>query len=190
MRRLSNFAACRNGMAATEFALVLPVMTLLFFGMLEASELLTVKRRVANAANSLVDLVSQEPAIKIADVNDAIAGSRQLLEPTVLSAFSARIVSLVKGPNPDDPVTVHWSVDSEGGVPYAAGQVYDKLGDNLSVRNEASVILVEMDYEYASGLVGRVFSNPFDFTQAAVRWPRKSSRVQLCQTSDPATCTN
>lgn len=190
MRRLTGFAASRDGMAAIEFALILPIMTLLFFGMLEASELLTVKRRVANAANSLVDLVSQEPTIKISEINDAIAGSRQLLEPTVLSSFSARIVSLVKGPNPGDPVTVHWSVDNGGNTPYAVGQTYDKLGDDLSVRNEASVVLVEMDYEYASGLVGRVFTNPFDFTQTAVRWPRKSSRVQLCQTSDPATCTN
>jgi hypothetical protein len=85
---------------------------------------------------------------------------------------------------------VHWSVDNAGNTPYAAGQAYDRLGDNLSVRSEASVILVEMDYGYASGLVGKVFSNPFDFTQKAVRWPRKSSRVQICQTSDPATCTN
>ena len=180
----------RSGIAATEFALILPLMALLFFGMLEASDLLTVKRRIENASNSLADLVSQEPTIEIAEVNDSIVGVKRLLEPTDLSTFSVRIVSLVKGPNPGDPVTVHWSLDDQGDEPYAPGSVYTGLGSDASVRSEASLLLVEMNYEYESGLTSQVFSTPFDFAQKAKRWPRKSSRVQLCASSDPASCTS
>lgn len=187
---LSLFARCRSGIAATEFALVLPLMALIFFGMLEASDLLTVKRKVANAANSLADLVSQEPTIEAADISDSIIGVKRLLEPTDLSAFSVRVVSLVRGSDPDDPVTVHWSIDQDGDEPYASGSVYEKLGDDTTVRNEASLLIVEMDYEYNSGFSGRVFTTPFDFSHTAKRWPRKSSRVQLCTTSDAASCTS
>lgn len=190
MRPVFDFAYCRNGIAATEFALILPLMALLFFGMLEASDLLTMKRKVANAANSLVDLVSQEPTIEAAEVNDSITGIRRLLEPASASDFSVRIVSLVKGANPGDPVTVHWSLDENGDEPYAPGDVYDKLDEDASVRSEASLLVVEMDYEYNSGFSGRVFTMPFDFAQSAKRWPRKSARVQLCQSSDPASCTS
>ncbi len=190
MGPLKIFARCKSGIAATEFALVLPLLALLFFGMLEASDLLTVKRRVANAANSLVDLVSQEPTIEVAEINDSIIGVKRLLEPTALSSTSIRIVSLVKGPNPGDPVTVHWSIDENGDEPYAPGAVYDKLDATATVRSEASLLVVEMDYEYDSGFGGRVFTTPFDFAQSAKRWPRKSARVQLCQSSDPASCTS
>ena len=187
---LLKFASCRRGIAAIEFALILPLMALLFFGMLEASDLLTVKRKVANAANSLADLVSQDPTIEVAEIDDSIVGVRRLLEPADGAGFSVRVVSLVKGPNAGDPVTVHWSLDQDGDEPYAPGAVYDKLDEDTSVRAEASLLLVEMDYEYSSGFSGRIFTMPFDFSQSAKRWPRKSSRVQLCATSDPATCTS
>jgi Flp pilus assembly protein TadG len=184
------FAGSRDGVAATEFAMVLPVMALLFFGMLEASDLLTVKRRIANASNSLVDLVAQEPTITVGQLNDAIVGVVRMMEPTDTSAMSVKVLSLIKGPNPNDPVTVHWSKDDQGAEPYAAGDAYTGLEDDTSINANASLLVVEIDYEYDSGYSGRVFTMPFDFEQKAKRWPRKSTRVQLCQTTDLATCTN
>ena len=180
----------KSGLAAIEFAMVLPLMTLLFFGMLEASDLLTVKRRIANAGNSLADLVSQAPTIKSAEIGDSIAGVKRLLEPTDTSTLSIRIISVIKGPNPEDPVLVHWSRDDRGNTPYPAGSTYVGLDADTTVRAEASLIVVEMDYEYVSALGGRIFSSPFDFSQTAKRWPRKSARVQLCASADPATCTS
>lgn len=189
-RLLLSFGRCRKGLAAVEFALVLPLMTLIFFGMLEGSDLLTVKRRIANASNSLADIVSQEPTITVANINDLITGVKRLLEPTDTSTLSIRVVSVLRGPNPGDPVTVHWSLDNTGSEPYAPGDVYLGISDITSVRSDASVIVVEMDYDYVTSLGGHVFQTPFDFRQEAKRWPRKSSRVQLCQTFDPATCTS
>lgn len=179
-----------DGVAATEFALILPLMTLLFFGMLESSDLLTVKRRIANAGNSLADLASQEPTITVAEINDSIIGVKRLLEPTDTSTLAIRVISVVKGPGADDPVTVHWSLDERGAAPYAPGEIYVKLDRDTNVRPEASLLVVEMDYVYNSEISGRIFSAPFDFSQSAKRWPRKSSRVQLCQTSSPTTCTS
>ncbi|MFZ5616771.1 MAG: TadE/TadG family type IV pilus assembly protein [Pseudomonadota bacterium] len=189
-RSLSEAAACRRGIAAVEFAMVLPIMALLFFGMLEASDLLTVKRRLANASNSLVDLIAQEPSITVAQLDDSVIGVTRLLEPTDTSTLSIRVVSLVRGPNPGDPATVHWSRDENGATPYAAGSVYAGLDDDETINSNASMLVVEFDYDYNSGLSGRVFTTPFNFAQKAKRWPRKSTRVQLCQTSDPATCTS
>jgi Flp pilus assembly pilin Flp len=189
-RRPATLLHDKSGVAAIEFAMVLPLMTLLFFGMLEASDLLTVKRRIANAGNSLADLVSQAPTIQAAEIGDSITGVKRLLEPTDTSTLSIRVVSVVKGPNPGDPVLVHWSHDEQGGAPYPAGSTYVGLDADTTVRAEASLVVVEMDYEYVSALGGRIFSSPFDFSQTAKRWPRKSTRVQLCQSSDPASCTS
>lgn len=190
VRRSTLLLQDKSGLAAIEFAMVLPLMTLLFFGMLEASDLLTVKRRIANAGNSLADLVSQAPTIRAAEIGDSITGVKRLLAPTDTSTLSIRIISVIKGPNPGDPVLVHWSRDDQGNTPYLAGSTYVGLDTDTTVRAEASLVVVEMDYEYVSALGGRIFSTPFDFSQTAKRWPRKSARVQLCQSSDPASCTS
>lgn len=188
--RIRGFAASTSAIAAVEFALVAPLMTLLFFGMMEASDLFTVKRRIANAANSLSDLITHDQTITKAQVADSIIGVKRLLEPTDVSTLSIRIVSVIKGPNANDPVLVHWSIDDTGAAPYAADEVYDKIDNEAMVNNIASLIVVEMDYTYVSALGGRVFDVPFEFSQMARRWPRRSPRVQLCATTDPATCTS
>ncbi len=177
-------------MAAVEFALIAPIMFVLFFGMMEASDLMTVKRRIANSANSLSDLVSHDPMITEAQLADSIVGVKRLLEPTDTSTLTVRVSSVLRGPNPGDPVTVHWSIDNEGAEPYAPGETFTKLSNDAMVNNVASLIVVEMEYTYVTKLGGRVFNTPFEFEQIARRWPRKSPRVQLCATSDPATCTS
>lgn len=183
------FGSERSGLAAVEFALILPVMVLMFFGMLEASDLFTVNRRLANAANSLVDLAAHEPTITHAQLDDIIVGVTRILEPTDTSTVEMRVISISKGSNVADQPTVHWSRDQDGGEPYVQGSTYTGLDDNLSLNANSSLMIVEIEYTYVSGVGGRVFTLPFEFEHKAKRWPRKSTEVQLCATTDTATCT-
>lgn len=183
------FARARSGMAAVEFALILPIMATLFFGMLEASDLFTVNRRLANAANSLADLTAHEPTVTHAQLDDMIIGVTRILEPTDTSSVVMRVVSIQKGAVVAAQPTVHWSRDHLGGQPYAPGSTYTKLNDTLAMPANTSLIVVEIDYTYNSGLTGKVFSIPFEFEHQAKRWPRRSAKVQLCATADTATCT-
>jgi len=177
-------------MAAVEFALILPVMTLLFFGMLEASDLLLVNRKMSTAANSLVDLVSQEDLISKSQVDDAIVGVTRILEPSNTAPLTIKVVSIEKGPNPNDPTLVHWSRDKTGAVPYAAGSNYATLDDDTNLKPGHSMIVVEIEYDYTSGMTGKVFNLPFHFEQLAKRWPRKSTKVQLCDDTAHTMCTS
>lgn len=186
---LGRFASERTGLAAVEFALILPLMTLMFFGMLEASDLFTVNRRLANAANSLVDLAAHEPTVTHAQIDDMIIGVTRILEPTDTSSVVMRVISIKKGPNVDDEPVVHWSRDQNGAEPYPKNATYLGLDDNLSLNANSSLMVVEVEYTYDSSLPGKVFSIPFDFEHSAKRLPRKSGAVQLCATTDTATCT-
>ena len=71
--------ADRSGLAATEFAVLLPVMILIFFGMLEGSDNLTVSRRLAHTANTVGDLAARERTIPYSQLTDLMAGARRLL---------------------------------------------------------------------------------------------------------------
>src|ERR1700726_967518 len=51
----------RSGIAATEFAVIVPVMLVLFFGTVEFSSGIAVDRKVTLIARTLSDLTSQSP---------------------------------------------------------------------------------------------------------------------------------
>lgn len=178
------------GVAATEFALILPMTLLLFFGMLEGSDLLMASRRLSHASNSLADLVAQSPEITFAELSDVMIGVRRELEPSDTSSLTMNVISVIKDPADPNKVVVHWSRDQDGGTPYSAGSQYTKLESTESVSSVASLIVVEFTYTYESGLTSKVFDRPYHFYRQTQRWPRVSARVQLCNDSNPPNCTN
>lgn len=176
----------RKGVAATEFALLLPIMTVLFFGMLEASDALTAARRVGHAANAFADLVGQEKEITKSELDDLIVGVTRMLKPTTASGVSMKVVSVIRDPDTDKAV-VSWSRDNSGGAPYANGERYPKIAKSL-VNKSASLIVVEMSYDYASGLTSQVLGSTFHFDRIVSRWPRQSDEVALCGNSPLPAC--
>jgi len=187
-RPFLSLLADRRGLAATEFAMLLPVMLLLFFGMLEGSDLLIMNRRLAHTANTVADLAARERTVTHAQLNDLLVGARRLLEPTDTSTLTITVVSVVSSGTPARP-TVHWSRDSNGATPYAAGANYVGLGNQATLNPAMSLIVVEIDYTYDSGLTSKVFRRPYVIAFDSKRIPRKSSRVQLCTNATPAVCT-
>lgn len=183
------FVACAAGVAATEFALVLPMTMLLFFGMLEGSNLLLTSRRLAHASNTLADLVAQQPQITHAELADVMIGVRRELEPSDTSTLTMRVISVIRDPGDPSKAIVHWSRDHDGATPYTAGAEYTALGSVQSVNSIASLIVVEFSYIYDSGLTSKVFDRPYTFDRLTRRWPRVSTRVQLCDNASPANCT-
>ncbi|MEQ8178770.1 MAG: pilus assembly protein [Amphiplicatus sp.] len=191
--RLMRAAGDRDGMAATEFALILPLMTSIFFGMLEISDAMMASRRVVNATNALADLVTQEKKIITDDVPKIFEGAKQMLEPTATSGVSMTLVSVKLHDNgtpnnkADDKVVVEWSRDDSGGTPYAVGVDYDKLDDITILQSGVSLIVSELSYQYKSGLTSKILGSPITFDRMASRWPRRSTRVKLC-TPNESTC--
>jgi Flp pilus assembly protein TadG len=69
INRLVDSAATRSkaffanvmGVAAIEAALILPVMLMIYFGLLDLTTVLSANRRVTQMASTLADLVTQSP---------------------------------------------------------------------------------------------------------------------------------
>ena len=167
-----------SGLAATEFALLLPILVMLFFGLVEASTAMTVNRKVAISANTLADLAAQSEFLLEDDMDDLFEGVLSIVEPNDSSGMSLRLVSIVLDDD-DDPV-VHWSRDSLGNTPYTAGAAYTFLEDDDVLRDIGSLIVVEMTYTYHPSITSHVLSSPIVFDRKSIRWPRVSSKVQLC----------
>jgi Flp pilus assembly protein TadG len=65
-RKARDLARDRNGLAATEFAVIVPIMLVMFFGTVEFSSAVAVDRKVTLVARTLSDLTSQA----LLNVND------------------------------------------------------------------------------------------------------------------------
>lgn len=177
------FAADAKGLAAVEFALLAPVMIFLFFAVVEGSNALSASRRVTLAANTLADLASQETRLSTDQAEDLFEGVSQIIAHGEIVA-DVRLVSLVLDVDADK-IVVHWSLDRDGGEPYAPGAEYTELADASILDASTSLIVGEIDYVYTPPLT-RYLIPSVDFKKRASRWPRRSARVLLCET--PSTC--
>ncbi len=184
---MQNLAGCKKGMAVTEFALLLPVLVTLFFGMLETSDVATANRRVAIAVNTMSDLAAQSQMLTYDDVTNLINGASVILDQPGGATFNVNVISVVTDPGTGAPV-IHWSRDELGGQPYTPGDPYTKLDDNTVLSTFGSLIVVEITYPYNPPFTSYFVSAPVVFSKTSIRWPRLVSRVQLCDTVG-GTCT-
>jgi Flp pilus assembly protein TadG len=111
-------ADCR-GIAATEFAIIVPMMLVMFFGTLEFSSAVAVDRKVTLMARTLSDLTSQSLAVTDADLTNFFAAAGGIMTPYPATPTMSTISELYV-----DPATkvarVQWS---QGSAPHAARDV-------------------------------------------------------------------
>lgn len=182
---LRRFLKSRSGIAALEFALIAPVMIFLFFAIVEGSDALTESRRASLAANTLADLVAQESQITAADATQLFNGVSQIMNKAP-GAVTIRLVSVVFDAA-QNRAEVHWSRDNSGGTPYAADSAYARLADPTLFGAGSSLMVVEIQYNWTPSLT-RLLIQSVPFDKIAMRWPRRSPRVQFCIT--PGNCTS
>ncbi len=152
-------------------------MLLLFFGMIEASAAYSTNRRVLLAANTLADLVAQETSITKANLEDLFTGMEDVIDTGGVDV-TFRVVSVVLDADTDE-VKVHWSLDSTGAAPYAAGSVYAGAVDGTLLDDASSLIVAETSYDYSSPISQKVIG-AITMKKTATRWPRMSAKVQYC----------
>jgi Flp pilus assembly protein TadG len=88
-----------RGIAAIEFAMVVPLMLVLFFGTVEFSSGVAVDRKVTLMARTLSDLTSQNISVTTTQLNNIFNASTGIMAPYPSSEVNARIVELYIDPN-------------------------------------------------------------------------------------------
>ena len=174
------FIRQKSGMAATEFAMVLPIIVLLFFGMLEASDAFTVNRRVSHASNAVVDLVGQAERTTPNQIASIFTGAQRMLEPNDTSTLDLKLTSVIRYSSDPDKVVVQWSRDINGGEPYVIGSEFTNIDDDDILIDDMSVLVAEATYVYTNGISNRVIGQPITFEKSTKRWPRLVNEILLC----------
>jgi Flp pilus assembly protein TadG len=143
------FASARSGLAAIEFALILPIMLLLFVGAVQFTDYALCEQKVAKLANTAADLVTQ------GNVHDTgtMTNVWQALNAVVYPYAPGGIRIVVSGLQYSDATNdkVNWSVASGGASPRAVRSlVAVPNGISLaSAGSDTSDILVVAEVTYA-----------------------------------------
>ena len=167
---LTRFRRDREGVSAVEFALIAPVMVLLYLGMVEISMALSVDRKVTNSASALADLVAQDDVITDGEMVDILNAGAAIIAPFDADDYSVRISSVSMSLVGE--VEIDWS-DAQGMPARAAGSQPTLPAGILSPGR--SVVWVEVAYSYNAPF--REITGDFDIEEEFFLRPRQSLTV-------------
>jgi Flp pilus assembly protein TadG len=170
----------QRGVAAVEFALILPVLILLYFGTIETASLFTADRRVANVAGTMGDLVSRaKQTITEDQITDYFQAASAIMQPLPTGPLR-QTVSLLSV-EADGDVTVVWSRPFNGGVVRADDSVFPLPADqqiNVLAREKGFLVAAEVEYSYRP-LFGMVYPNMISLKQTEYFLPRFAGGIEV-----------
>jgi len=183
-----------RGIAAVEFAMVVPIMFFLLVGAVEFSQALTVDRRVTQSASATADLIARAPpqGMSVIQVDSELRIIEQLIQPYDLARLTVRIASVKANAVPGNPGAVNyvvdWSRDNRGATPYSRNSSYTGIPQGLLVAGE-SIIVAEATYNYTPLIFNYFIQNAFNLEERFYLKPRNASCVHLqpinCVTGAP-----
>ncbi len=106
-RAATDLLADRRGLAAVEFAFILPVMMVMLFGTVEFSSAIAIDRKVTLMARTLSDLTSQATTVADSDLTNFFTASIAIMYPYTPTPTSARISEIYV--NASKKATIQWS---------------------------------------------------------------------------------
>ena len=141
-RRAVELVGNNSGVAAIEFAMIIPVMAVLFVGTNEFSAGVAVDRKVTLMARTLSDLTSQNTEVTDDKLTNFFNASKAIMTPYASDPVEGTITELYVNPS-TMKARVQWS---KGAHVHAAGDIID-IPDALKVGN-TYLILSEVKYKY------------------------------------------
>lgn len=145
-RNIRGIFRATEGISAVEFALIAPLMMLIYFACIELSFMMALDRKVTTSTATLGDLTARASVVSDADLDDIFQATRMIFQPSDVKKARMRISSLFEDKG---KVKVAWS-DGCGLPSYTANQEVS-IPSNL-VPTGGSVIYAEIEYDYDSVL--------------------------------------
>lgn len=147
--KAKRFCTDRRGVAAIEFAFIVPVLLVLYFITMEASQAIETSKKVSRIGSMVADLVAQQTTILKADLDAIMKIGTSTLQPYRRSNPKIIITAIQVTDEASPKVLVVWSrkvVDNTYSVDAAAGTA-TTVPTTLKIRN-TFLIRVESDLGY------------------------------------------
>jgi len=194
---LRRFARDRDGVSATEFALILPVMLTLYIGSVELGDGIAINFKTTLAARTVADVASQcgvctvtntgnNGTIDATNMQSILNSSTKVLAPYSTSNVVITLSELKVSPNQTQGV-VQWSC-SLNGTPHTYNTTVAIPNNTLNqLATPVYVLYSEANYPYTPSL-GYVISGTITLNQNALFFPRLTPQITAPTSSQLALC--
>ncbi|MHA7857582.1 MAG: TadE/TadG family type IV pilus assembly protein [Henriciella sp.] len=170
LSRKRSLAKSEDGISAVEFALIAPLMAIIYFGCIELSIMMTLDRKVTGATAALGDLTSRASSVNNDELADIIEASRMVMQPNDMTGARIRITSLYED---DGDAKVAWS-DGCNLSAYSVDQQIT-IPANL-IPEDGTLIMAEIEYDYNSN-IGYFFSSAKELSDTFYLRPRRVDEI-------------
>jgi Flp pilus assembly protein TadG len=171
LSRLRGFARGQDGMAAVEFAVILPVMLTAYLGGVEIGDGVAIDRKVAITTRGVADLASRYTKITDIDMNNILGASSTIIAPYT----SGPLTVTVSGVTIDNRgnATIDWS-NSLNGTAHAKGSAVTLPGTLATAATY--YVWGEVQYAYKPTL-GYVMTGTWTLSNQIFMSPRESATI-------------
>jgi Flp pilus assembly protein TadG len=109
----------RRGVGAIEFAIVAPLLIMVYIGAFEVSVGIAMSRKVNRAASTVSDLLTQNKATNKATLDTMKEVTKHVIAPFAQDGYTLKITGIAVAA--DGTAKVAWSRDQIAGTPYGKG---------------------------------------------------------------------
>lgn len=173
---LTRFRGDQRGVSAVEFALIAPVILLLYFGLAEFCQGFMAQKRMGRTAAAVADLVTQDESTTTARIDDVFEVGELMMRPFSTADDGQRLLkqrATAVTRRTNGQVRVDWSRGQ--GMDARAPDALVDIPEGLIAPGE-SLVMTEITYDYES---------PFDeflpglthFSHTYYLRPRKADQV-------------
>ena len=148
MGRLSVFTRLKRdtrGVSAVEFAMLAPVMILMYFGLAEFCQGFMAQKRAGHAASMVADLVAQRDVLTGTQIDDTFEIGALIMKPFSATPLKMRVSSITRGA--DGVARVDWSRGDGMTALVKDATVTVPAG---VIENGESLVMSESTYDYDS----------------------------------------
>jgi Flp pilus assembly protein TadG len=179
-----------RGIAAVEFAMIAPLMIVMFFGMIDVSMGVGVDRKVTLVSQAMSDLASRYVSVNDTDITNFFSIGNAMLAPYGTADLTATITEIYIDPKDNGKGKVQWS---KGSAVLTVGSTV-ALPDGLISKNGTTVLdnqyLIMADVKYVyKPIIGYVVPKAgLTLGEKSYTRPRQSICVFYPSVPSPNTC--
>lgn len=176
-RLIRRFLRASEGIAAVEFALILPLLLLLYLGTVEGSRAISVDRRLTSIASAMGDLVAQTSGgLTLTELNDYFEIAGIIIAPYPTNNLKQVITSVYV--DADGAATVDWSYPYNSGTAHVTGAAYTLPSQFTDIARDTYVIVSEVELNYQP-LTDFIYANGFRLYKELFHVPRFGTHIAV-----------
>ena len=181
-RLVKRLRRSEHGVAAVEFALILPVMLTAYVGSLEASALITMDRKIQSVSSSVGDLVAQSNVTLAKDTFiDFLRAAGGIMSPYRDNNLQQSVVQVAVAANGTTKVVWSWDFKNDTltvGTKYPKDSSFSLPAEMIDISRGSNVIVAEASNAYRP-LYGIIIESEINLRRQSFYLPRFGGSITI-----------